>query len=245
MSDIAGGILYFVFHILILSQASCHKERHVSQKAVSFIHDVLTEVLTSWAELPHFHFNEALFRPFEHIMQLELCDEDVQDQVNLDSPEIKVSRFICIIQQITHTSIWLQVVTSIGELVEMCSPQILSGWRPLFSALRTVHSSKTDTKDYLLGEYSMGTWSKPVHTFLNKTTFVSTLFFLCASILLSSDPSSTFSPPGKSQAPVFDVFEAFINTDNIQVFANAATDYIMCLMKFVKGLGSSHFSVSV
>ncbi|XP_054455973.1 brefeldin A-inhibited guanine nucleotide-exchange protein 3 [Anoplopoma fimbria] len=152
-----------------LVEASCHKERHVSQKAVSFIHDVLTEVLTSWAELPHFHFNEALFRPFEHIMQLELCDEDVQDQV----------------------------ITSIGELVEMCSPQILSGWRPLFSALRTVHSSKTDTKDYLVGEYSMG----------------------------------------KSQAPVFDVFEAFINTDNIQVFANAATDYIMCLMKFVKGLG--------
>ncbi|XP_065815350.1 brefeldin A-inhibited guanine nucleotide-exchange protein 3 [Labrus bergylta] len=152
-----------------LVEAACHKERHVSQKAVSFIHDVLTEVLTSWAELSHFHFNEALFRPFEHIMQLELCDEDVQDQV----------------------------ITSIGELVEMCSPQILSGWRPLFSALRTVHSSKTDTKEYLLGDYSMG----------------------------------------KSQAPVFDVFEAFINTDNIQVFANAATDYIMCLMKFVKGLG--------
>ncbi|XP_035029163.2 brefeldin A-inhibited guanine nucleotide-exchange protein 3 isoform X2 [Hippoglossus stenolepis] len=152
-----------------LVEAACHNERHVSQKAVSFIHDVLMEVLTSWAELPHFHFNEALFRPFEHIMQLELCDEDVQDQV----------------------------ITSIGELVEMCSPQILSGWRPLFSALRTVHSSKTDTKDYLLGEYSMG----------------------------------------KSQAPVFDVFEAFINTDNIQVFANAATDYIVCLMKFVKGLG--------
>ncbi|KAM8859046.1 brefeldin A-inhibited guanine nucleotide-exchange protein 3 isoform 1-T1 [Spinachia spinachia] len=159
-----------------LVEASCHKERHVSQKAVSFLHDVLTEVLTSWAELPHFHFNEALFRPFEHIMQLELCDEDVQDQV----------------------------ITSIGELVEMCSPQILSGWRPLFSALRTVHSSKSDTKGYLLGEYSMGT---DAHTFR------------------------------KSQAPVFDVFEAFINTDNIQVFANAATDYIMCLMKFVKGLG--------
>lgn len=66
---------------LCCPKAACHKERHVSQKAVSFIHDVLTEVLTSWAELPHFHFNEALFRPFEHIMQLELCDEDVQDQV--------------------------------------------------------------------------------------------------------------------------------------------------------------------
>ncbi|KAM8851468.1 brefeldin A-inhibited guanine nucleotide-exchange protein 3 isoform 1-T1 [Synchiropus picturatus] len=152
-----------------LVEAACHKDRHVSQKAVSFIHNVLTEVLMSWAELPHFHFNEALFRPFEHIMQLELCDEDVQDQV----------------------------ITSIGELVEMCSSQILSGWRPLFSALRTVHGSKIHTKDYLLGEYSLG----------------------------------------KSQAPVFDVFEAFINTDNIQVFANAASDYIMCLMKFIKGLG--------
>lgn len=71
-------------------QAACHKERHVSQKAVSFIHDVLMEVLTSWAELPHFHFNEALFRPFEHIMQLELCDEDVQDQVRALRSECKV-----------------------------------------------------------------------------------------------------------------------------------------------------------
>ncbi|NXL02837.1 BIG3 protein, partial [Mesembrinibis cayennensis] len=149
-----------------LVEAACHKERHVSRKAVSFIHDILTEVLTDWNEPSHFHFNEALFRPFERIMQLELCDEDV--------------------------------VTSIGELVEMCSTQIQSGWRPLFSALETVHSSsKSEVKEYLVGEYSMG----------------------------------------KRQAPVFDVFEAFLNTDNIQVFANAATSYIMCLMKFVKGLG--------
>uniref|UniRef100_A0A8C8SX81 ARFGEF family member 3 n=1 Tax=Pelusios castaneus TaxID=367368 RepID=A0A8C8SX81_9SAUR len=153
-----------------LVEAACHKERRVSQKAVSFIHDILTEVLTDWNEPPHFHFNEALFRPFERIMQLELCDEDVQDQV----------------------------ITSIGELVEVCSIQIQSGWRPLFSALETVHSSsKSEVKEYLVGEYSMG----------------------------------------KCQAPVFDVFEAFLNTDNIQVFANAATSYIMCLMKFVKGLG--------
>uniref|UniRef100_A0A4X1VGZ6 SEC7 domain-containing protein n=1 Tax=Sus scrofa TaxID=9823 RepID=A0A4X1VGZ6_PIG len=153
-----------------LVEAACHKERHVSQKAVSFIHDILTEVLTDWNEPPHFHFNEALFRPFERIMQLELCDEDVQDQV----------------------------VTSIGELVEVCSIQIQSGWRPLFSALETVHSgNKSEVKEYLVGDYSMG----------------------------------------KGQAPVFDVFEAFLNTDNIQVFANAATSYIMCLMKFVKGLG--------
>ncbi|NXT46624.1 BIG3 protein, partial [Pluvianellus socialis] len=149
-----------------LVEAACHKERHVSRKAVSFIHDILTEVLMDWNEPSHFHFNEALFRPFERIMQLELCDEDV--------------------------------ITSIGELVEMCSTQIQSGWRPLFSALETVHSSsKSEVKEYLVGEYSMG----------------------------------------KRQAPVFDVFEAFLNTDSIQVFANAATSYIMCLMKFVKGLG--------
>ncbi|NWR53635.1 BIG3 protein, partial [Regulus satrapa] len=159
-----------------LVEAACHKERHVSQKAVSFIHDILTEVLMDWNEPSHFHFNEALFRPFERIMQLELCDEDVQDQAS---------------------QLW-SVITSIGELVEMCSTQIQSGWRPLFSALETVHSSsKSEVKEYLVGEYSMG----------------------------------------KRQAPVFDVFEAFLNTDNIQVFANAATSYIMCLMKFVKGLG--------
>lgn len=46
---------------------------------------------------------------------------------------------------------------------------------------------------------------------------------------------------GKRQAPVFDVFEAFLNTDSIQVFANAATSYIMCLMKFVKGLGKCFY----
>uniref|UniRef100_A0A670Y8N2 ARFGEF family member 3 n=1 Tax=Pseudonaja textilis TaxID=8673 RepID=A0A670Y8N2_PSETE len=158
-----------------LVEAACHKETHVSRKAVSFIHDILTEVLTVWNEPPHFHFNEALFRPFERIMQLELCDEDIQDQV----------------------------VTSIGELVEVCSTRIQSGWRPLFSALETVRSSssKSEVKEYLVGEYLMG----------------------------------------KCQAPVFDVFEAFLNTDNIQVFANAATSYIICLMKFVKGLGKTLF----
>ena len=65
----------------------------------------------------------------------------------------------------------LQVITSIGELVEMCSPQILSGWRPLFSALRTVHSSKSDTKDYLLGEYSMGTSDIYQHTVVKNLKF--------------------------------------------------------------------------
>lgn len=100
-------------------------------------------------------------------MQLELCDEDVQDQVESDlgssqqpnQPALfRAVRSVC--QTVFLGFVSLQVITSIGELVEMCSPQILSGWRPLFSALRTVHGSKTDTKDYLLGEYSMGTSNK-------------------------------------------------------------------------------------
>lgn len=121
----------------------------------------------------------------------------------------------------------------------MCSPKILSGWRPLFSALRTVHSSRAETKDYLLGEYSMGKLADWRQMLVITDSLTVQIFSSCSGLSLHA---------GKSQAPVFDVFEAFINTDNIQVFANAATDYIMCLLKFVKGLGgfgffliSSHF----
>jgi brefeldin A-inhibited guanine nucleotide-exchange protein 3 len=63
-------------------QAACHKERAVSKKAVAYIHDIVTAVLNEQAELPHFHFNEALFKPFENLLCLELCDVDVQDQVS-------------------------------------------------------------------------------------------------------------------------------------------------------------------
>lgn len=59
----------------------------------------------------------------------------------------------------------VQVVTSIGELVEVCSAQIQSGWRPLFSALETVHSGdKSEVKEYLVGDYSMGKNSRVILT---------------------------------------------------------------------------------
>jgi hypothetical protein len=41
----------------------------------------MTKLLSSYAELPHFHFNESLCKPFENLLCLELCDGDVQDQV--------------------------------------------------------------------------------------------------------------------------------------------------------------------
>lgn len=59
-------------------QAACHKDRTISKKAVACIHDAVTALLNEQAELPHFHFNEALFKPFENLLCLELCDSDVQ-----------------------------------------------------------------------------------------------------------------------------------------------------------------------
>lgn len=59
-------------------QAACHKDRIISKKAVACIHDAVTALLNEQAELPHFHFNEALFKPFENLLCLELCDSDVQ-----------------------------------------------------------------------------------------------------------------------------------------------------------------------
>ena len=62
-------------------------------------------------EHPFFHFNEALFKPFENLVCLELADVDVQDQI----------------------------VTSICDFVETNTAEINSGWRSLFGALKGVH----------------------------------------------------------------------------------------------------------
>lgn len=59
-------------------EAACHKDQPVSKKAIACIHDCVTALLNEQVELPHFHFNEALFKPFENLLCLELCDFDVQ-----------------------------------------------------------------------------------------------------------------------------------------------------------------------
>ena len=38
-------------------------------------------------------------------------------------------------------------------------------------------------------------------------------------------------------AAVLDVFDVFLNTDNVLVFSNAAVDCILCLLKYVRGPG--------
>lgn len=66
-----------------LMEASCHKEDQIAKKAVAYIHDIITVFLQNTTELPFFHFNETLFKPFESLVCMELCDADIQDQVRL------------------------------------------------------------------------------------------------------------------------------------------------------------------
>ena len=43
-------------------------------------------------------------------------------------------------------------------------------------------------------------------------------------------------------AAVLDVFEVYLATDNILVFANATVDCILCLLKYIRGPGMCHNS---
>ncbi|KAL0275112.1 UNVERIFIED_CONTAM: hypothetical protein PYX00_003074 [Menopon gallinae] len=93
-----------------LMESACHKDLTISRKAVKHIHDTINACLNEHSELPHFHVNEALFKPFENLLCLELCDSDVQDRI----------------------------VGCLCEFVEANYTEIRSGWRPLFGALRVV-----------------------------------------------------------------------------------------------------------
>ena len=67
---------------MFVLQAAYHKARHVSKVALTSIHDILSEMLKRRSELPHFWFYDALFKPFNTLMGLEMCDDEIQDQVN-------------------------------------------------------------------------------------------------------------------------------------------------------------------
>ena len=142
-----------------LLEAASHSESRVSKMALQAIHDVISTLLQHQNEMPYFHFHESLFKPYETLLLLELCDPDVQDQV----------------------------VASIQQFVEGSSSEIRSGWRPLFGTLRAVQMPR-------------------------------------ASVISTSHVSA-----------ILDVFEAFLSTDSPVVFAHAALDCIMCLVKHIKG----------
>ncbi|KAK7072630.1 hypothetical protein SK128_000629, partial [Halocaridina rubra] len=94
------------------------------------------------------------------------------------------------------------IVSSICEFVESCTPEIRSGWRPLFAALRCVRPPSVLPQG-------------PVH---------------------GASGCTPRDSVGHLHV-VRDVFEAFLTTDNVLVFANAAIDCILCLLKHVKGSG--------
>uniref|UniRef100_A0A182PX17 SEC7 domain-containing protein n=1 Tax=Anopheles epiroticus TaxID=199890 RepID=A0A182PX17_9DIPT len=95
-----------------LMDAACHKDRSISKRAIEYIHDIITALLVEQTELPHFHFNEALLKPFENLLSMDSCDIDVQDQI----------------------------VACLYEIVEAHRTEIRSGWRPLFGTLRTARN---------------------------------------------------------------------------------------------------------
>ncbi|CAB0036989.1 unnamed protein product [Trichogramma brassicae] len=144
-------------------EAACHKDRAISKKAVECIYDSMAALLNDQLELPHFHFNEALFKPFENLLCLELCDPDVQDQI----------------------------VSCICEFVETNRTEIRSGWRPLFGALKVATVGQAESVE---------------------------------------------------SAPLLEVFRVFLSTDNPLVFANAALDCILCLLKHVRGCSDTETS---
>nr|XP_013189678.1 unnamed protein product [Amyelois transitella] len=96
-----------------LMQAACHKDIQISSLAIQCLHDCATTLLNQQVELPHFHFNEALLKPFENLLCLELCDDDIQEQI----------------------------ISCICEFVETNRMEIRSGWRPLFNTLRAANNS--------------------------------------------------------------------------------------------------------
>ncbi|KAM3965804.1 LOW QUALITY PROTEIN: brefeldin A-inhibited guanine nucleotide-exchange protein 3 [Aphomia sociella] len=96
-----------------LMQAACHKDIQISSLAIQCLHDCATALFNQQVELPHFHFNEALLKPFENLLCLELCDDDIQEQI----------------------------ISCICEFVETNRMEIRSGWRPLFNTLRAANNS--------------------------------------------------------------------------------------------------------
>ncbi|CAG5120591.1 unnamed protein product, partial [Candidula unifasciata] len=101
-----------------LVQATGNSDHVISKMAVSSIHEFIVSLVSQREEKPHFHVNEFVCKMFEDMLCLELCDGDVQDQI----------------------------VCCICELVEACSSQLQSGWRPLFGALRSVKIEYTTSE---------------------------------------------------------------------------------------------------
>ena len=71
--------------IMTMPELTRHRDPVVAKISVQAIHDIITSLLHFNSEMSYFHFNESLFKPYESLIQLELCDLDVQVGLKLDS----------------------------------------------------------------------------------------------------------------------------------------------------------------
>ena len=119
--------------------------------AVNCIHETVTYILASFNEPPHFQFSEALCKPFETLLSLQLCDADVQDQVSYlsVSPHLSVfhpPRSCLFSDRVFHLRagrgvllpdpVCSQIVCSICALVKASSSQIPSVLRSCVPSAR-------------------------------------------------------------------------------------------------------------
>ncbi|RWS30637.1 brefeldin A-inhibited guanine nucleotide-exchange protein 3-like protein, partial [Leptotrombidium deliense] len=152
-------------------EAACYKsDISVCKSSVSTINDIVTMALSTYTELQFFHFNEALFKPYESLLLLELCETDIQEMV----------------------------ISSICGFVEGYSEELRSGWRSLFAALRGIRLPNIPFGNHAVDAYELE---------MERV---------------------------RQLRVILDIFEAFLGKNNLDTFANAAVDCLLCLLQLLK-----------
>ena len=105
-----------IFHLMkslhlasehLIAAASFEYSEKVRKTSISTLNDLISNFMLNHSELEHFHFNESLFKPYETLLLLELCEMDIQEMI----------------------------ISSVCGFVEGYSNEVGSGWKSLFRAL--------------------------------------------------------------------------------------------------------------
>ncbi|OQV24338.1 Brefeldin A-inhibited guanine nucleotide-exchange protein 3 [Hypsibius exemplaris] len=141
--------------IPFLYQAAASRTPVVSEKAVVYIHAMVSTLTSTLSENPHFHFNELQLKPFESLICSQVCSVELQELI----------------------------VYSLCNLVETSKSDIRSGWKSLFCTVRGI---QIDGKS------------------------------------------------GNLLQAVSDVYEAFLNSDNVRIFSSSLWECIQSLVKLYR-----------
>ena len=104
-----------IFHLMkslqlasehLIEAASFDYSEKVRKTSISTLNDLISNFLLNHLELNHFHFNETLFKPYETLLLLELCEMGIQEMV----------------------------ISSINGFVEGFENEIGSAWKSVFRA---------------------------------------------------------------------------------------------------------------